>query len=112
MLHHHIGDLGDGHVGQWGFARGGMGAVATAIASSARSFGAEIRTGSSVAKILTQNGRATGVALSSGEEIAADTVVTATHPKLAFLQHLDRAELPDDFVTDIERWKSRSGVVK
>jgi phytoene dehydrogenase-like protein len=112
MLHHHIGDLGDGQVGQWGFARGGMGAVANAIASSARSFGAEIRTGSPVTKILTRNGRATGVALDSGEEIHADTVVTATHPKIAFLQQLDRSELPNDFVTDIERWKSRSGVVK
>jgi phytoene dehydrogenase-like protein len=112
MLHHHIGDLGDGRVGQWGFAQGGMGGVANAIASSARSFGAEIRTGSPVAKILTREGRATGVALNSGEEISADTVVTATHPKIAFLQQLDKSELPDDFVTDIERWNSRSGVVK
>lgn len=112
MLHHHIGDLGDGHVGQWGFAQGGMGAVANAIASSARSFGAEIRTGSPVERILTRNGRATGVALKGGEEISAGVVVTATHPKIAFLQQLDRTELPGDFVTDIERWNSRSGVVK
>ena len=112
MLHHHIGDLGDGRVGQWGFAGGGMGRVAGAIASSARSFGAEIRTGSSVAKILTTNGRATGVALESGEELAADVIVSATHPKIAFLQQLDRSELPGDFVADIERWNTRSGVVK
>ncbi len=112
MLHHHIGDLGDGHVGQWGFARGGMGGVANAIAASARSFGAEIRTGAPVARILTRNGRATGVALAGGEEISADIVVTATHPRIAFLQQLDRSELPGDFVTDIERWNSRSGVVK
>ncbi len=112
MLHHHIGDLGDGQVGQWGFARGGMGAVANALAASARSFGAEVRTGASVARILTSGGRATGVALNDGKELSADIVVTATHPKIAFLQHLDRSELPDDFVTDIERWNSRSGVVK
>ena len=112
MLHHHIGDLGDGQVGQWGFARGGMGAVANALAASARSFGAEVRTGASVARILTRGGRATGVCLNDGEELSADIVVTATHPKIAFLQHLDRSELPTDFVTEIERWNSRSGVVK
>ena len=32
--------------------------------------------------------------------------------KSAFLEHIPRAELPDDFVTDIEHWKTRSGVVK
>jgi len=28
MAHHSIGDVGDGHLGNWGFAEGGMGAVA------------------------------------------------------------------------------------
>ena len=27
MLHHSIGDVGDGHLGSWGFQQGGMGAV-------------------------------------------------------------------------------------
>ena len=44
MLHHHVGDLGDGNTGAWGFPRGGMGGVTSAIAAAARSFGAEIRT--------------------------------------------------------------------
>ena len=35
MLHHSIGEVGDGHLGSWGYPRGGMGAVADAIASSA-----------------------------------------------------------------------------
>jgi phytoene dehydrogenase-like protein len=39
-------------------------------------------------------------------------VIAATHPKLTFLEQIDRAELPDDFLADIERWKSRSGTVK
>jgi phytoene dehydrogenase-like protein len=34
------------------------------------------------------------------------------HPKIGFLELLDRTELPADFVWDIERWKTRSGVVK
>jgi phytoene dehydrogenase-like protein len=36
MAHHSIGDVGDGHLGNWGFPEGGMGAVADAIASAAR----------------------------------------------------------------------------
>ena len=31
MAHHSIGDVGDGHLGNWGFQEGGMGAVADAI---------------------------------------------------------------------------------
>ena len=44
MLHHSIGDVGDGHLGSWGFQQGGMGGVSDAIRRSAESFGAEIRT--------------------------------------------------------------------
>ena len=39
MAHHHIGDIGDGQIGAWGFPRGGMGGVSEALASAARSFG-------------------------------------------------------------------------
>ena len=44
MLHHSIGDVGDGHLGSWGFQQGGMGGVSDACRRSAESFGAEIRT--------------------------------------------------------------------
>ena len=40
MLHHSIGDVGDGHLGSWGFQQGGMGGVSDAIRRSAESFGA------------------------------------------------------------------------
>ncbi len=112
MAHHSIGDVGDGHLGSWGYPEGGMGAVAGAIARAARSFGAEIRTGAPVARTLVRHGAATGVALEDGDELHAPIVVTSLHPRTAFLEHLARQELPDDFVGDIERWKSRSGVVK
>ena len=52
MAHHSIGDIGDGHLGNWGFPEGGMGAVADAIERSARSFGAEIRTDARVDRTL------------------------------------------------------------
>ena len=112
MAHHSIGDVGDGHLGSWGFPEGGMGAVADAIRRSAEEFGAAVRTGARVERVLVANGRVRGVALENGEEMIAPIVVTSVHPQLAFLRHLDRADLPEDFVTDIERWKTRSGVVK
>ena len=65
MAHHHIGDIGGGQVGAWGFPRGGMGGVSNALAAAARSFGAEIRTSAPVARICTSGdggdrGRARG----------------------------------------------------
>ncbi len=110
-LHHHLGDAG-GQAGAWGFPRGGMGGVTTALAAAARSFGAEIRTGAQVAAIRTRNGRAAGVTLASGEEIDADVVITTAHPKISFLELLDPSGLPGDFVADIRGWHSRSGTVK
>jgi phytoene dehydrogenase-like protein len=112
MLHHSIGDVGDGHLGSWGFQEGGMGAVSAAMQRSAEHFGCKVRTGAPVAKILVRDGRTTGVALQNGEEIHAPVVVSTIHPQIAFLRLLDRKDLPGDFVRDIERWKTRSGVVK
>jgi phytoene dehydrogenase-like protein len=112
MLHHSIGDVGDGHLGSWGFQQGGMGAVSDSIRRSAESFGAEVRTGAKVKKILVRGGRTVGVALENGDELRAPVVVSCIHPKIAFLDLVDRQELPADFVWDIERWKTRSGVVK
>jgi phytoene dehydrogenase-like protein len=110
-LHHHLGDSG-GQAGAWGFPRGGMGGVTTALAAAARSFGAEIRTATPVARINTRGGRVTGVTLASSEEIGAGTVITTAHPKISFLDLLDPAALPADFVADIRGWRSRSGTVK
>jgi phytoene dehydrogenase-like protein len=113
MLHHSIGDVGAGSaLGQWGYPRGGMGAVSDAIRRAAESFGAVVRTSAPVERVLTREGRVTGVALVDGEELQTDTVISAVHPQIGFLRHLDADVLPDDFVTAIRRWRSRSGTVK
>ncbi len=112
MLHHSIGSVGDEHLGSWGFPEGGMGAVSDACRRGAEELGAEIRTSAPVAKVLIRNGRAVGVALETGEEIRAPIVVSACHPQVTFLRQIDRQELPEDFVRDIENWRTRSGVVK
>src|SRR3954447_13958820 len=112
MAHHSIGDVGDGQLGSWGYPEGGMGAVSEAIARSARSFGAEIRTKARVSRMLVRGGRIEGVVLDNGDELRAPLVVTTLHPKIAFLDHIPRNELPAEFVADIEHFKTRSGVVK
>jgi phytoene dehydrogenase-like protein len=106
MLHHHVGDTA------WGFPRGGMGGVTQALAAAARAFGAEIRVEAPVARIDVAAGRVRGVTLESGEEISASTVITTAHPKISFLELVERSQLPDDFVADIESWQTRSGTVK
>jgi phytoene dehydrogenase-like protein len=112
MVHHKIGDVGDGQMGSWGFPEGGMGGATGAMRRAAEHFGARIRTGADVVRVRTSSGRATGVVLADGEEIFADAVVTTVHPKVAFLEHLEANELPAEFRSAIQRWKTRSGVVK
>ena len=112
MAHHSIGDVGDGTLGSWGVPEGGMGGVAAAIESSARAGGAEIRTNAAVEQVLIRDGRAVGVALAGGEELAAPVVVTACHPKITFLRQIAPGELPEDFVRDVALMSARSGVVK
>jgi phytoene dehydrogenase-like protein len=82
-----------GAAGQSTTARGGPGALAEALASSARSFGAEIRTRAEVARVLVEEHRAVGVALTDGSEIGARSVVSAADPKRTLLTLLDPVEI-------------------
>lgn len=104
LFHHCMGGVG-GKRGLWGFVRGGMGGLTQAMAASAESAGAEIRTGERVVRILTKDGRAHGVALASGEEIRARVVASNADPKVTFLKLLDERELPGDFVAAIRALK-------
>ena len=112
LAHHKIGDVGEGQMGSWGFPEGGMGAVTRALANAARAAGCEIRTEAAVERVRVREGHVRGVVLDGGDELQADAVVTTVHPSIAFLKHLDAADLPDEFLASIRRWKSRSGTVK
>src|SRR5579862_2722326 len=106
LLHHYMGEI-DGAFRAWGFARGGTGAISNAIADAAREAGVEIRTEASVANIAVRGGQATGVVLTSGDEIAADMVLSSVDPNLTFLKFLDAKDLPGDFVEEVRRYKYR-----
>ena len=85
LLHLSMGDSGDGHVGGWGFARGGMGGFAAACRRAAEANGAEVMTGAPVARIDVAGDAVRGVTLADGREIHAPIVVSTVHPKVAFL---------------------------
>lgn len=78
-----------GAPGETVYAKGGPGALAEALASAARAAGAEIRTGATVTAITTRDGRATGVVLAGGDEIAARSVVSGLDPKRTLTTLLD-----------------------
>ncbi|HET9995401.1 MAG TPA: NAD(P)/FAD-dependent oxidoreductase [Candidatus Acidoferrum sp.] len=106
LLHHYMGEI-DGAFRSWGFSRGGTGAISNAIAGAARELGVEIRTQAPVAKILTKNGRTTGVVLQSGEELSANVVSSSVDPHLTFEKFLEPRELPADFLEGVRRYKFR-----
>ncbi|HEX7465727.1 MAG TPA: NAD(P)/FAD-dependent oxidoreductase, partial [Usitatibacter sp.] len=81
LLHHVFGEV-NGKMGSWGHAIGGMGAITQAMRLEAEARGVEIRTGKGVARILVREGRARGVALDDGAQIAARCVVSNAHPRL------------------------------
>lgn len=105
LLHHVMGSVG-GHRGLWGFVRGGMGSVSNAIADSARSRGAEIRTNARVEAILARDGRASGIVIEGGEEIAAPVVVSNLTPHATFLQLIDAGQLQPEFLDCIRKYRS------
>jgi phytoene dehydrogenase-like protein len=106
LLHHYMGEI-DGAFRAWGFQKGGTGGISNAIAGAARASGAEIRTDAAVERVLVKNGRAVGVALASGEEIAAAVVVSGLDPRLTFTRLVDPGLLPADLVDGVRRYKFR-----
>ena len=106
LLHHAMGDV-DGNVGAWGFARGGMGSITRALAASLAAAGGEIRAGHGVEKIAVSNGRATGVVLANGDEIAGRRVVSNMDVKRTFLGHVEERHLPGECVKRVRAFKTR-----
>ena len=106
LLHHYMGQL-DGAFRSWGFSKGGTGGVSQACASSAISFGAEIRTETGVKQLLMKNGKSTGVVLENGDEIKSNIVISNLDPNRTYLKMVGAENLDDDIVKDITRFKLR-----
>ncbi|MGA3089902.1 MAG: NAD(P)/FAD-dependent oxidoreductase [Terriglobales bacterium] len=94
------------------FPAGGMGAVTLAMAAAAQQAGAEIRTGADIAQIRVRDGAATGVVLTSGEEISGRAIVSNADPKRTLLRLVDPAHLAPDFIQKMQNYRSRGTVAK
>lgn len=104
---------GDPHpAGSAAFAAGGMGAVTQAMASAAKAAGAEIRTSVEVIEIRVEDGIATGVLLSTGEEISARAVISNADPKRTLLKLTDPTQLSPDFVQKLQHYRGNGTVAK
>ena len=89
-----------------------MGALTQALASAARAFGAEIRTGATVARIVVKDGAAAGVVLSTGEEVLARAVVSNADPKRTLLGLVDPVDLDPDFLHKIRNFRAMGTIAK
>jgi phytoene dehydrogenase-like protein len=92
-----------GAAGQSTTVLGGPGTLATALADAARSFGAEIRCGAEVERILTRGGRVEAVSLTSGERIGATVVASNADPKRTLLSLVDPVD-----IGPTNRWRAES----
>jgi phytoene dehydrogenase-like protein len=110
-LYHSMGMV-TGNRGSWAYVRGAMGAVTQALARVARKRGVVIRTEAEVAQVRIRGGRADGVILASGEEVAAKVVLSNADPKRTYLGLVPDGELPASYQAAIEAIKIDSPVMK
>ena len=111
LLHHVFGEV-DGRTGAWAYAKGGMGAIAEALANSARAAGADILTDASVAEITTLEGSVTGVVLEDGRVFKSSCVAANTHPQILFGSLVDPALTPPEFQARIKGYRSESATFR
>lgn len=110
LLHHLMGEHQG--AGGWGFVRGGMGGISQAIARCAERHGVTIRTDAEVEHVLIKQGRASGVVLTSGEEIRATVVASNADPKRTFLRMVDPRHLPVEFAEEVRAFRTFSTAFK
>jgi phytoene dehydrogenase-like protein len=78
------------------------------MAREAQARGVAIFTDSPVARVTVRDGRATGIALTDGAEIAAARVVANVDPRLLYLRLIDASALDADFRRRIEAYRCGS----
>ena len=84
LLHHVFGEV-NGKRGQWGHARGGMGAITQAMAKECAARGVALRTDAPVARVIVEGGPRRGRrARGRRRSIEGARVVANVNPKLLF----------------------------
>jgi phytoene dehydrogenase-like protein len=101
-----------GDSGRIRWPRGGMGALATALAEAVRAAGAEIRCAARVSRVLSDGEQATGVRLESGEEIAARRVISTANPRTTFMELLGARQVETGLVRRLNNIRMRGTAAK
>ncbi|HMB23705.1 MAG TPA: NAD(P)/FAD-dependent oxidoreductase [Anaerolineales bacterium] len=91
---------------------GKTGEITRVLAEAVRAYGGEIRVEAEVSRIQVDMYTCKGVLLANGEEIAADTVISAVDPKRTFLSLVGPMNLPPEFVWKVQSIKMRGSVAK
>lgn len=110
LLHHLMGEHQG--AGGWGFIKGGMGAITQSIAQSGARFGLTVATDSHVAKVVVQDGRATGVVTTAGEEYRAPVVISNLDAKTLMTRLVEPTALPEDYLRDLRGFRTFSTAFK
>jgi len=91
---------------------GKAGEITQALADAVRAYGGEIRVDAEVSRIQVGTYTCKGVVLANGEEIFADTVISAVDPERTFLSLVGPMNLPPEFVWKTQSIKMRGSVAK
>lgn len=94
------------------FAKGGAGAVSSALARAAQQYGAEICTGVGVERILLAHGAAAGVLLENGRRIASRRILSNLDPQRTFFDLVGAPELEVSFVRDVRALRLRAAIAR
>src|SRR5688572_20772999 len=101
LLHHYMGEI-DGAFRSWGLSRGGTGAISNACAEAAREGGAEIRTRTTVSRIIVKDGAAVGVVLENGDYLTANLVSSSLDPHLTFLKMVGEEHRSEEHTSELQ----------
>lgn len=112
VLFHHVMGECNGARGVWCYVRGGMGGITKALEAAARKRRAEVRCEAEVRQILVREGRADGVLLADGTELASRVVISNVDAATTFLKLLNPKHLPEDFVAEVRRIDYSSASLK
>jgi len=94
------------------FIKGGMGALSQALVKIATESGVEIRTNAEVASVSVRDGKATGVVLTTGEEISSRAVISNADPRTTLLKLVDPVEFDPSFLNKIRNYRAIGTVAK
>ncbi|MEO8450354.1 MAG: NAD(P)/FAD-dependent oxidoreductase [Gemmatimonadota bacterium] len=111
LLHHHVGNP-EGAIRTRPVPRAGMGLLTSRLLELARGAGVEIRTGASVQSILVRTDTATGVVLTSGEEVGGRAVISSADPFRTLLVLLDPVHLDPELIHAVRQIKFRGVAAK